>query len=349
MNEQKAFNQDKLTEAKKAAIKDLLHLNGNILGVGIGKKIENNKTTKQDCIRVYVVAKFNRTAPPFRKDDLSAAALVQPKYKGVPTDVIEVARFGREGGASGLEASAVLRPGFPIRVKTTAPNVNSGFRGTLGAVVTDGKARFILSCNHVLSVNGRVFNDPKAVVVSAEFVGDEREIADPFPAGFVKLEPGAARNPIDCAVARLKENAPVSPQFAENTIELSPGAPIDPKPDMRVKKVGAATGLTDGKVVDIDVDLYVDYSFGTFLFHNQIMIDSGKDGKDFATQGDSGSMVVDTRSKQATAMIFAASGRFAVACPLKRAFEELEHAANLPPNSLRLVVGSPQQREATAI
>jgi hypothetical protein len=93
---------------------------------------------------------------------------------------------------------------------------------------------------------------------------------------------------------------------------------------MRVMKVGAVTGTTEGTVVDIDLD----NSFGTFRFDNQIMIDSGSDNIQFGIQGDSGSLVVDESSNRATALIFEASGRFDVSCPLD-SFTKLESSSPL--------------------
>jgi hypothetical protein len=90
-----------------------------------------------------------------------------------------------------------------------------------------------------------------------------------------------------------------------------------------VKKAGAVTGITQGKIVDIDADLYVDYSFGTFRFEHQVIIDGATENPPFATAGDSGAIVVDMATKRGTAMILAASGRFAVACPLPTVFAEL--------------------------
>ncbi len=109
---------------------------------------------------------------------------------------------------------------------------------------------------------------------------------------------------------------------------------------MPVRKFGAGTGLTSGAIVDTDVDLYVDYSFGTFLFEHQVVIQSSEDGKEFATGGDSGSVVIagaGEQEGQATAMIFAASGTFAVACPFGTVLSELGaqlKKASRPPVSL---------------
>ena len=75
-------------------------------------------------------------------------------------------------------------------------------------------------------------------------------------------------------------------------------------------------------MVDVDADLYVTFSFGTFRFENQVMIDGGANYV-FATVGDSGSIVADTGAKpKARAMIYAASGQFAVACPLEDALKK---------------------------
>jgi len=329
---------DHLTQAKQLAANRLLRPNyfANVVGVGIGKKVVSDDATPTYCVRVYVVSKLDL-------EDLSPAATVPSSFLDVPTDIIEVGRFGRTGRrpkpaqnqGKGAEADPTPRPGSPISVKTNAPNVNQGFLGTLGALVQAGPGpndpRYILSCNHVLAVNGRVPQD--AEIVLAEFVGEEKTLADPGP--FVPLQRDGS-NSVDCAVARLKDLVLVLPAFPKDTLTLSLGAPIDPLLDMQVKKVGAATGPTAGKIVDVDADLYIDYSFGTFRFEHQVMIDSGSDDADFAALGDSGSLVVDTSTKRSTAMIFAASGRFAVACPLGVALEKI--AAELKVPKLSVVV-----------
>src|SRR5437667_7717509 len=128
-----------LKAAKQKAVECLLHPNSNVVGIGIGNKVVANKLT--DCVRVYVVAKLDR-------DDLSPRSLVPPSFFDVPTDVIEVGKFGSRGHRPKLrkQAPPALGPGSRIRVKTEAPNVNEGLTGTLGAVVTDGADDYILSC-----------------------------------------------------------------------------------------------------------------------------------------------------------------------------------------------------------
>jgi hypothetical protein len=312
-----------LQEAKRKAVETLLRPNRNIVGIGVGKKTVDGE--EKDCLRIYVVSKLDL-------GDLYPRDRVPPTFRAetsgidVPTDVIQIGSFWRRGRRPKtretrppLAPNSPIQPGSRIRVKTSAPNVNEGFTGTLGAVLTDGTDRYMLSCNHVLRVNGRV--PDAAHIVSAEFVGTEDIIAKPDD--FVPLSYDEG-NPVDCAVALLpkgpsevlpKGHREVQAGFLDG-LTLSPKGPIAPVPNMKVTKVGATTYRTDGTIVDVNADLYVDYSFGTFLFEQQIMIEGGTDGYDFASGGDSGSIVVETETNRPTAMIFAASGGFAVACPL---------------------------------
>jgi hypothetical protein len=68
------------------------------------------------------------------------------------------------------------------------------------------------------------------------------------------------------------------------------------------------------------------------------MIQAERDGEVFATNGDSGALVVEEESGKAVGMIFACSGSFAVATPLKTVFNEIGGKVN---RTIRLVVGEP--------
>jgi len=314
-----------LKKAKQEAVKLLLRPNGNVVGVGIGEKETDGTPTTRECVRIYVVSKLYAEA-------LSLAARVPSSVLGVPTDVIEVERFGRKGRqpkpsrgrTPKSEEDTRPRPGASIRVKTSAPNVNSGFLGTLGAVVTDGKHKYILSCNHNMASNGRVPLD--ATIVSAEFVGIEEDLATaPRPVPLAE----DSSNFVDCALAELNLDK-VQPTILGN-LALDSDDPIAPTRGMKIVKF-AGNGDVQGTIVDVDADLYVDYSFGTFRLDDQVIIKGDQikgDRNDFAVAGDSGTMVIAREKNQATAMIFAASGQFAVACPLSTAFEELNRLLNV--------------------
>jgi hypothetical protein len=128
---------------------------------------------------------------------------------------------------------------------------------------------------------------------------------------------------VDCALARL-EKAPKANH---------PPTPELPQLRTRVKKVGAASGTTHGMIVDTHADVSVDYSFGTFRFNDQILI-KGVVGKrartEFALDGDSGAIAVDGKGVP-IGMVFAESGRYAVACPLTEVLARLgDRLAKVP-------------------
>jgi hypothetical protein len=338
--------QKRLKDAKQLAANSLLRQNyfANIVGVGIGVKSVDGAATPTNCVRVYVVSKVDL-------EDLSPAEVIPSSFLDVPTDVIPVGHFGQTGARpfhscercgktykdtgqwsehrtvacrlpslSKNARSTLHLPGSKISVDTYSPNVNRSAVGTLGAVVTDEDGtQYILGCNHTLAVNGRVPED--SVIVSAEFVGRGTSLATRD--AFIELKADAP-NTADCALAKLilKPKKTVGPAFPGDTYRLRSGAPAAAELGMKVQKVGGATGHTLGTVVDKDADLYVTFSFGTFRFENQVMIDGGADNV-FADPGDSGSMVADSGDKpKARAMIYAASGQFAVACPLEDALNK---------------------------
>ena len=312
---------DHLEQARRLAANRLLRPNyyANVVGVGIGKRLKAGESTPTDCIRVYVLTKSDA-------EDLSPATMVPGDFLDIPTDIIEIGRFGQGGHRPiPFDANSVVGPGDPIRVSTDASNVNSGFTGTLGAIVQDGAyQKYILSCNHVLAVNDRV--PMGANIVSTLASKNQKTIADRDAAIRLKRE---ASNTADCALARLPADSNlVNDKIQERTPGQKRAIPcksektIHPQPNMKVGKVGAVTGKTFGTILDVDVELYVDYSFGTFRFEKQVIIDGGPNSL-FARGGDSGSLVVDMATHQATAMIFAASGRYAVACPIRQVLDEL--------------------------
>jgi hypothetical protein len=177
------------------------------------------------------------------------------------------------------------------------------------------KNTFLLSCNHVLSGNGRVPKGTKVVSGALCGPGKKPQHIATFPGVGYFVDIGPGRNAVDCALARL-ERAPKA---------INPPTPKLPRRGTRVKKVGAASGTTYGRIVDTDADVSVDYSFGTFRFNNQILIE-GVDGKrartEFALDGDSGAIAVDNKGVP-IGMVFAEAGRYAVACPLTEVLARL--------------------------
>jgi hypothetical protein len=267
-------------------------------------------------------------------DDIIPSVLIPPDFLGIPTDVIEVGRFGRipqtDSPPDPTERDPI-QPGSPIRFDTDASNVNAGAAGTLGAVVVAGSDRYILSCNHVLSVNGRLPEGTPIVSAASIEVGTNPAVIarSAYYVPIARDQP----NDVDCALARII-NGKVQAGFPEKL-----GWPKFPSGDAygppavgaMVRKAGAVTGLTYGIVVDVNADFFVDYSFGTFRFANQIVIDGNIPGQAddvFASEGDSGAILVDA-NQQAVGVVFAEADRFALACPLWKVLDQFRRQFNL--------------------
>ena len=332
-----------LQNAKDLAVNRLLRPNSvsNIVGVGMGRKVVGNEVTDTRCVRIYVQSKYS-------PNDLSPAEIVPSSFLDMPTDNIQVGRLGRKRNLShslrdDLQSGGT-GPGSSIRLTATSSNVNQGAAGTLGAILEDGKTRYVLSCNHVLTVNGRALNGKEACVVTPALSHKPKSIAQPNEY-YIKLERDQ-KNYVDCAMApMLVKPKDVKPHFraarlAAGTRGGNHGIAATDSPigvadrGQKVKKDGAVTGLTSGTVVDTDADFYVEYSFGTFLFANQIVIEGDDDS--FAGDGDSGSIAIDMAQKKAIAMIFAESGKFAIACSLECVFQQLKDKASAPNLALTL-------------
>jgi hypothetical protein len=319
----------RLQDAKELAVNSLLRPNfyGNVVGVGIGRKIIDGDVTETRCIRVYVQSKRDL-------DDLSPAVVVPSNFLDIPTDIIEVGRLGRAGNRKEPrddKSEDGIGPGSSIRLKTHSANVNQGAGGTLGAIVKVGNKSHILSCNHILAVNGRV-HQADVVTPALSLPNKSKKIAESSES-FVKLVRDQ-NNLVDCAIAPLTEKD-VDRKLRSGELDPRLGSPDR---GQRVRKDGAMTGITSGTIVDLNADFYIEYSFGTFLLTDQLVIEGDDDN--FAADGDSGSIVTceEGEKTKALGLIFAEAGKFAIACPLTRVFAELEKRLGSHPQKIELEV-----------
>jgi len=75
-----------------------------------------------------------------------------------------------------------------------------------------------------------------------------------------------------------------------------------------VWKSGRTTGVTKGKVVDVDCTSRVEYDRGECIFRNQILIES----PNFSAGGDSGSAILN-REREVVGLLFAGSTLYTLA------------------------------------
>jgi hypothetical protein len=306
---------NQLLNAKRIASARFLGKLPTVVGVGIGNKVINEIETDVPCVKVYVNRLLNL-------EDLSAVSLIPPEILGVATDVTIIgSRFSPLNG---------LGPGSSIRHNTTVSNLPPIILGTLGAVLRDETGQhYILSTNHVLSVNGRIQAAGSSIISSAN-----PQITVARPGVFVRLNPRVA-NRADCALGIAADNI-LQPAFPRPVAGVKPVSTDDL--GKSVVKFGAATDMTSGTIVDVSLDCFADFGFGTFRFADQVLIKGDKGA--FAREGDSGAVVLQEAGDacKAVAMVFGRVGNLVAASPMTSVIAGLKEA--LGSRELNLVTGA---------
>jgi hypothetical protein len=277
----------------------------NVVGIGVGQKVTKGKVTSRRCVRFYVERKVAASSMP-------RAFLLPKTIRGIPTDIIETGRFF----ALTPIAQTRLRPakgGCSVGFQFTGSKAGYVMAGTFGALVTDksGK-RYILSNNHVLAnENALPLGSP---IFQPGLLDQGNPATDQIArlTRFVKIKVSPAPNQVDTAIAQ-----PLSATLAVRTTLPKVGALAQPAPvpaalGMKVHKHGRTTGYRRGQVVDIAADVNVGYDFGTARFVDQMVI-VGDGGQSFSDAGDSGSLIVDRKTRRATGLLFAGSGSHTIA------------------------------------
>ncbi len=129
-------------------------------------------------------------------------------------------------------------------------------------------------------------------------------------------------NAVDCALAQVVDPRAVRATFLPGVGRLKSGKPVHAAEGMRVHKVGRTTGYTRGVVFDVAVDVTVDYGFGRATFGDQVLV-RGERGGAFSDHGDSGSVIVDRRTKRPTALLFAGSSTHTIGNHLSEVLRQL--------------------------
>ena len=272
----------------------------NVVGIGVGRKLVNGKLTTTDSVRLYVVRKLPLSA-------IAKAHVLPNSVKGVPVDVIEVG-FLRAFAATGpaeRRRRRPARPGCSVGFQFRGAKANYVMAGTLGAIVTDGAKRYLLSNNHVLAdENGLPLGSP---LFQPGLLDGGVPATDAIAklSRFVKLN-FAHPNRVDCAIAEVNAAKLVRATVLPKVGKLASSAPIAAVVGMKVHKTGRTTGYRTGVVFDVSADVRVGYEGGTATFENQVLI-HGDTTLSFSDSGDSGSMIVDRATKRATALLFAGS------------------------------------------
>ncbi len=321
----------------KAMLPDItphLFAKPNVVATGIGYKTVNGKKTGDLCIICSVETKVATAT-------LSERDLIPPFLGDIPTDV---------------NPSGIIHPlSTPRERFRPAPGgVSIGHinitAGTLGCLVKKGEKLFILSNNHVLANSNKSSRGDIIVQPAPEdggiSPGDQlARLSDYVPIRFEEdteryfitraltgiynflarvtgsgmrlysRDTRAMTNLVDCAIAE-----PFSEGDVVNEI-LGAGAITGTAEgilDMRVKKSGRTTGLTEGTIEQTDVTVKVNFGAGkTALFSDQLIAGSMSQG------GDSGSVIL-TNDNDVVGLLFAGSTTTTIINRIQNVFDLLD-------------------------
>jgi hypothetical protein len=299
----------------------------NVHAVGIGRKLVNGEPTDTLAVRIYVIQKVATSA-------IAPRDLLPGSLEGIPCDIIE------SPPAFILEprkrASAKAAPAAPSARGEAPPTISAGncsddrknrqrpfgagisvahrdvTAGTIGYFCRstrqgdDPGDTFILSNNHVLAN------------VNAGATGDE--VFQPGPADggtstdhiaslhrFVRIRLGGdVPNRVDAAIARLLPNTGHNASICRIGSVTGIERGVE---EMRVRKHGRTTGLTDGVITDESVDSLVGMDHSNpdvvALFQGQLRIEREGSSSVFGLGGDSGSPVISRDNRRAVGLYFA--------------------------------------------
>lgn len=283
----------------------------NVMGVGVGEKLEGDKPTGVLAVKFLVRRKY-------AESELLKSEMLPSNVDGLPTDVEEVGLFRAflKKKKHKKKPSAVM-PNPKARHRPAQPGCSVGFQfpppsqmvmaGTFGALVKDGGNVYILSNNHVLADEGNL--PPGADIFQPGLLDGGNSGTDKVATltRFVPLKPGVF-NHVDGAIARGNSASLLS----RDILHIGPPAGTAAAAiDMRVHKFGRTTSYTVGHITSIATDVTVGYESGNFTFENQIII-VGDNGP-FSAAGDSGSLILERQTNNAVGLLFAGSSSHTIA------------------------------------
>lgn len=285
----------------------------NVVGVGIGEKLDGEKPTGVLAIKFLVRKKYP-------KEHLSRGDLLPASIHGLPVDVEEVGllrALAPRRRSKSQASSAAGSPNPRKRYRPAQPGASIGFAdpsqqfvmaGTFGARASARGKWFFLSNNHVLADENRL---PLGSPIFQPGLLDHGNAANDKVGELVKFVPLKASgfNKVDCALAEAISKTVISDSILQIGV---PSGVAEAAVDMIVQKFGRTTGYTAGRVTSINTDVKISYDTGQFLFRRQIIV-VGISDRPFSDSGDSGSLILERSSARAVGLLFAGSKTHTIA------------------------------------
>ncbi|KLU76449.1 hypothetical protein G8V05_08010 [Clostridium botulinum C/D] len=273
----------------------------NVIGIGLGYKITRQITTCKKCITVFVSEKVP-------ENELQSDDLIPSVYNGVITDVVE------SGVIKNCSLTQRVRPAIP-GYSISAAELNAS--GTLTCLVTDGKEKYILACNHTIAGENRF---PIGEPIVQPGISDKGRVPKDVIAMLSKYIPiqfegyiFTPENYVDCAIGKVVKRDIVSSNIA--IIGELKGVKNVNIGDV-VKKIGTTTECTENKILGVGITIKIKMDTGIALFKNQIATGL------MTKPGDSGSIVVD-KNNYAVGVVIAEGIKNTLITPMRSVLKSL--------------------------
>jgi hypothetical protein len=291
-------HQKQITQLRKVIRQD------NVVGIGVALKVTEDKTLRDFALTVYVEKKV--ALGRLRASDAVPPLVPAATGNALPTDVVEIGR---------------VKPDAKVRHSPIEPGYSvghfSGDTGTLGAIVTRNRKLFLLSNSHVLARCGLAKKGDAIIYPGGDDGGKTAKDTVAQLSDFIRLK-ARGTNTVDSAIAEIDSAELMHLMAKINGIGLV-ARTIKAKVGMKVEKVGRTSGKTQGTVVSVKFrPLRMPYDeIGEVSFGDQILVTK------FTQPGDSGSLVVDVKSKRAVGLHFASAKGGSVSAPIDLVLKEM--------------------------
>lgn len=327
----------KTTDAIRELLPDLigeLFSKPNVVAAGIGYKRVQGKKTGTPCI----VCSVEKKVP---SSELTRRQFIPAGFSGIPTDVYPVGLIHALGLPTGR-----FRPA-PGGVSIGHVHITAG---TLGCLVRKGGRAYILSNNHVLANSNsanmgdmilqpgpadggdiskdqiarldafipiRFENETRNCLLTRSVTGAFNFIARLAGSGTRLFAKESAQTPnlADCAIAEPLSEGDVTDDILQTGMITGIAAG---ELDMKIRKSGRTTGLTEGTIEQVDATVRVNFGAGkTALFSDQLI------AGDMSRGGDSGSVVLSA-GNEILGLLFAGSTNTTIINRIENVFTLLD-------------------------
>lgn len=333
-----------VTQMRAKVVRDFMNRR-NVVACGVGYKVAGNQEIPTPCVAVSVTHKEPASMLP-------ETDLIPRMVEDVPTDVVETGEIVAFG-INRRTALRPVRPGMSIgHIEGTTGTIGCIVkRGTQRFILSNNhvmaranKARIGDPIIQPGLNDGGTLDDTIAELadfVPLKFIGGEEAQGiepmseSPKPKGFaawisslLALFGRVGANipspiPTDQEQENLLDAALALPigdvMFDPNIVDIG-GPPlgiIQPRLGMHVIKSGRTTGITEGRILQVNATVNVKYGDETARFTNQIMLSP------FSQRGDSGSLLMDYE-RNAVGLLFSGSDVITVASPIESVLSALD-------------------------